>query len=148
MKLTKTKRNIFYVAGIVDIVVTNEDQQVGILVDGYTFQEAPLFSFILPTAGKISGGTEVTIIGNDFDSGGSVTIGGVTCTDFIFNDSTSITCTTVHDILDGAETVDIVIMNSDGQKVTAIGAYSYQAAPSLTALSSRPSRPESIEQEP
>ncbi len=122
-----------HVAGIVDIVVTNEDQQVGILVDGYTFQEAPLFSFILPTAGKISGGTEVTIIGNYFDSAASVTIGGVTCTDFIFNDSTSIACTTGDHTTAG--TVDIVIMNSDGQEVTAIGAYSYQAAPSLTSLS-------------
>jgi hypothetical protein len=61
---------------------------------------------IKPTSGSSAGGTAVTIRGTNFESGATVTFGGVAATNVVVQDSTKIFCTTpAH----AAGDVDVVV---------------------------------------
>ncbi|MFQ5454781.1 MAG: FG-GAP-like repeat-containing protein [Nitrospirota bacterium] len=62
-------------SGQVDIVVTNPDGQTGLLSSGFIYVPPPEVAEILPPAGREAGGTILTIKGNGFIKGASVTIG-------------------------------------------------------------------------
>jgi len=54
-------------AGLVDVVITNEDLQSATLTNGFTFTELPpTVSEIAPNNGPVGGGTNVTITGTNF----------------------------------------------------------------------------------
>jgi plastocyanin len=64
-------------------------------------------SDVSPPAGTIAGGTQITITGVGFDSGATVTVGGVAATNVNVVNSTTIRATTpAH----AAGTVDVVVM--------------------------------------
>jgi phospholipase C len=74
----------------------------------------PGISSISPATGSTQGGTAVTIIGTNFQTGATVTIGGVKLTNATVR-STTIQGTTPAHVAGGA---DIVVTNPDGQHAT------------------------------
>lgn len=121
-----------HAAGSVIVTVTNTDGQYGSANGAYTYLAAPAVTSISPTAGALAGGTSVTLTGSGFLSGATVSIGGVTCTSPNVVSSTSITCTTgAH----AAGVTSAIVTNSDTQTGTGSNLYTYQPAPTVTAVS-------------
>ncbi|MBL7716286.1 MAG: putative Ig domain-containing protein [Bdellovibrionales bacterium] len=82
----------------------------------------PSVSSIFPKGGSTAGGTPITITGNYFQPGATVTIGGVACTSPNVVSGTQLTCTS------GANTSgmkSIVVTNVDSQAGTLTNAYLY-----------------------
>jgi hypothetical protein len=119
-------------AGAVNVVITNTDTQSATGTNAYTYQAAPGFSSIAPTAGALAGGTAVTINGSGFLSRATVVIGGSLCGSLTVVNSGQITCTTsAH----AAGAVDVMIANTDSQSNAAgNAAYTYQAAPGFSSI--------------
>ena len=118
-------------SGLKSATVTNPDTQSTTLASAYSYNAAPSVALILPNAGPLAGGTAVTITGSGFLSGASVMIGGSVCTGPIVASATSITCTTSSH---GAGTATIVVTNTDSQFGSLTNGYSYNAAPTFTAI--------------
>ena len=62
-----------YPAGTVDVIVTNPSGLSDTLSNGLTFLSHPDVTFINPSSGTELGGTSVTIVGSNFQSGLTVT---------------------------------------------------------------------------
>ena len=77
-------------------------------------QRLPLSVF--PTSGTPSGGTNLSIIGTDFQSGATVTIGGVAAGNVVFNNSNSISATSP--LLPAGTVNDLTVANLDGSEGT------------------------------
>jgi hypothetical protein len=87
---------------------------------------APLVSGVTPASGTTRGGTNVTIAGNDFQSGAAVTFGGTAATGVVVNSANSITAVTpVHT----AGPVDVRVTNPNSQAGTLTGGFLYVAPP-------------------
>lgn len=83
---------------------------------------APTVLAVEPTSGPTIGGTSVTISGSNFQSGASVSLGGVPATDVVVVGPTTITATTCsHE----AGTVTIVVTNPDLQTATLPDSFSF-----------------------
>ena len=123
-----------HLAGAVDVEITNPDTQTGTLAGGYTYQDAPTVSSVVPLTGPLAGGTSVTITGTGFLTSGttSVDLGGNTCSSVMVNSPTQITCTTSAN---SAGVVNISITNPDTQTDTLTGGYTYQVAPAISSVS-------------
>ncbi|MDQ0872138.1 hypothetical protein QFZ77_000797 [Paenibacillus sp. V4I3] len=115
-------------AGAVDVRVVNPDGQQATLTGGYTFiapPATPAVSQITPNSGSTLGGEAVTINGSDFVDGVKVYFGSnVVTVDTV--QSTKITLTTPSA---PAGTVDVRVVNPDGQQVTLTGGYTFIAPP-------------------
>ncbi len=121
-----------HAAGAVDVTVTNTDAQAATLPASFTYRVPPILSSIAPTAGALAGATSVTLTGTNFLNGATVTIGGSACTSVNFVSSTTITCNTPSH---AAATVDVTLTNPDTQFSTLTSSYTYEAAPTVTAIS-------------
>lgn len=119
-------------AGPAGVTVVNGDGQITTLAAAYTYLNPPTYSSVSPNAGTLSGGTTITITGNSFFTNPIVYIDGVVCNSINLVDATTITCQTPPG---AAGAVDVVIENADGQTVTGVGAYTYQAAPTVASIS-------------
>ena len=122
--------------GLKDVVVTNTLTSLNsTLANAYTYQAAPSFTSIFPTAGNIAGGTTVTVVGAGFDTvnGITVAIGGSSCGAISSLSATGFTCVTTAR---AAGTVSTVITNNDGdlQNVSAFASYTYQPGPTVSGL--------------
>lgn len=110
-------------AGAIDgnvVVTTGTGSSNGVLFD--VAAVAPTVSGISPSYGPTAGGTNVTVTGTNFASGATVTLGGVSTTNVVVVDSTTITCTTgAH----ASGVVDVVVTNPDTQSGTLTGGYTY-----------------------
>jgi hypothetical protein len=94
----------------------------------------PAVSLVSPSSGNVAGGTSVTIAGVDFRSGATVKFGGAAATNVVFQDSTAITAMTpAH----AAGSVDVVVINPDGQTGTKAAGFTYLATPPM--ITSHPS---------
>jgi hypothetical protein len=121
-----------HAAGVISVVVTNPDTQIGTGSGLFTYANGPTISAISPTGGALAGGTAVTISGSGFVAGATVSIGGSPATGVAFVSATSLTATTpTH----AAGAVDIVVANPDGQTGTGTGLYTYAPAPSVSTIS-------------
>ena len=91
---------------------------------------APVIDSIAPSTGSTSGGTNVVITGSGFQNGATVTFGGVAATNVTVS-STQITATTpAH----AAGSVNVVVLNPDGQSFTAPNGFTYSnCAPVITS---------------
>lgn len=127
---TLTCTTTAHAAGAVTVTVI-VDSQSGALANGYTYEAAPTVTSVSPVAGALAGGTTLTITGTDFISGAAVDLGGSACT-VSATTATSITCTTTAHV---AGAVGVKVTNPDTQTNTLAGAYTYQAAPTVTAVS-------------
>jgi hypothetical protein len=121
--------------GVVDVIVTNADNQFGTLSNSYTYAAAPTVTAISPSFGLSAGGTAVTITGTNFENDvlTNISIGGATCLTPTIT-STSITCTTSSR---AAAAVDVVVTNPDSQAGTLALGFNYTslAAPTVSGIS-------------
>ena len=115
-----------------DVVVTNMDPATGIidsgsgsstLSAGYTFLAAPSISQVSPSSGTVSGGTQITVTGSNFQSGASVFIGGQQATRVSASGTTGITVATPAGATTG--TSQVTVVNPDGQ-ISNPWIYTYQ----------------------
>ncbi|WP_338868383.1 IPT/TIG domain-containing protein [Myxococcus stipitatus] len=117
-----------HAAGTVDVVVRNADGQEGSLRGGFTYEAAPapVLTGLSPVRGPGNGGTTVTLSGDGFAPGASVTFGGVAASRVEVASPSSLTATTpAH----AAGVVAVTVTNPDGQGTTLPGAFTYEAAP-------------------
>ena len=118
-----------HAAGVVNVVVTTPGGPVT-GTSAYTYTAVPTFTSIAPAAGKIAGGTSVTITGTGFTGATAVTLDGIPATGVSVVSGNSITATTpAH----AAGAVDVVITTPNGT-ATGPGAYTYAAVPTFTSI--------------
>ncbi len=114
----------------VDMVVTNGDGQVVLVADAFTYTDGsgPLIDSVSPATGSEAGGTQLTITGANYATGGSlsVTVDGQAATGVTVDSATQITAITPSGTAGSA--VDVVVVNGDGQDVTATDVFTYQGA--------------------
>src|SRR5947209_5275844 len=114
-------------AGTIDVVVTNPDGQSGSLIAGFTYNvPGPSIASINPDNGPTSGNTLVTIAGSGFQSGATVTIGGVAAASVTVVDSTTITARTpLGPANEQLGKKDVVVTNPNLTKATLPQAFQY-----------------------
>ncbi|MCU1347524.1 MAG: hypothetical protein JWO56_554 [Acidobacteria bacterium] len=127
-----------HAAGSVAVTVTNPDAQSATSSVTYIVP-GPSMASVSPASGPNSGGTALTILGNGFLPGATVTIGTRTATAVTVVDSSTITATTplgpANEQIGIAQ--DVTVRNSDGTTATKSGAFIYTLAP-LTISSISP----------
>lgn len=80
-------------------------------------------SSVSPTSGLTTGGTKLTIAGTGFQSGATVSLGGIAATSVTVVGSTSITAVApAH----AAGTVNLTVTNPNGQSATLVNAYTFK----------------------
>tara|TARA_R110002072_G_scaffold276051_1_gene437383 strand:- start:111990 stop:116984 length:4995 start_codon:yes stop_codon:yes gene_type:complete len=119
-------------AGTYDVVVTNPDTQIGTLAGSFTYIAAPTLTSVTLSAGPVGGGAIINLVGTNFVSGATITVGGSTCTVPTFVNAISMTCVTPAL---AAGTYDVVVTNPDTQTGTLVNSYTTQAAPTVTVVS-------------
>ena len=119
--------------GSVNVVVTNPDGQSATLTGGFTFKAAaPIISAVSPSSGPISGATAVTVTGQNFASGATVSFGGARATSVVVSPTKITANTPAH----AQGSVNVVVTNPDGQSATRTGGFTFGApAPILTGVS-------------
>ena len=94
---------------------------------------APTLTTDSPTSGPTTGGTSVTLTGQNFASGATVTFGGAAATSVVVVSATQITAKTPPH---AQGTVNVVVTNLDGQNATLAGGFTFvAAAPTVTSVS-------------
>jgi hypothetical protein len=116
-------------AGVGDVVVIGPDAQRGTLPNGYTYVPPPAIHAINPAAGGTSGGTPVTIQGQDFQVGLNVTFGGTAAVIAAVTANTINLTTPAHP----RGRVDVVVTNPDLQADTSVDGFEYRP-PVVTAI--------------
>ena len=124
-------------AGSYPFTVSNFDAQSGTRSATFTYDPAPNIVSINKVDSRLSGGSTLTITGNDFidpsPSLPNITIGGSPCTSSAFTNTTTLTCVIPPGT---AGLADIVVTNPDGQTSTLSGgAFQYRDEPSIDSLS-------------
>lgn len=120
-----------HAAGMVSITVTNSDDQSSSLANAYRYVDPrSAISSITPISGPVAGGNDVTIDGNDFQSGARVTFDSVESTSVTFDGAGQL-----HAVVPthAAGSVNLVVINPDGQ-ASAPTTYTYVAAPVVTSV--------------
>lgn len=87
----------------------------------------PIVSAVSPQVGPNSGGTTITISGQNFQSGASVTVGGAPCTNVSVVSATQITCTTPAKAATCGLTA-VAIQNPSGLAAMRGDLFAYQSA--------------------
>jgi hypothetical protein len=101
---------------------SGQGQTPAVLIDGYFYVPPPEIVSIQPNEGPIRGGTLITITGNFFQSGATITIGGLSCGNVVFVDAQHLTCVVpAH----APGRVDVTVTNPDGQSDTLVRGYNY-----------------------
>ncbi|HEX3526366.1 MAG TPA: M12 family metallo-peptidase [Thermoanaerobaculia bacterium] len=88
-------------------------------------------SAISPASGLTSGGTAVTITGNSFVTGATLTIGGSPATSVVVNSATKITAVTPPH---ATGKVNVVVTNPDTSNATLTNSFFYTPPPALSDL--------------
>jgi hypothetical protein len=87
--------------------------------DQFTYTNGPVVTGVSPRTGPSTGGTRVTITGQQFTGNGPVTVrfGGAGASNVVVNSSTSISATSPP----GSGIVDVTVQNNAGQSVLSAG---------------------------
>jgi len=122
-----------HAAGPVIVTVTNPDLQSAGITNAFSYlAPAPTVVNVSPDSGPAAGGTLITIAGNDFASGATVSVGGTPATTVNVLNSTSIRATTsAH----AAGAVTVVVTNPDAQSGVSNSAFTYVSPPFVTSVS-------------
>jgi hypothetical protein len=121
-----------HAAGVVNVTVRNPDNQTGTLSSGFTYNAAPTIKDVTPNTGPAGGGTPVTLTGGNYQSGATVSFGGVNSTAVTFINGTELhALTPAH----AAGAVNVVVTNPDSQSATLSGGFSYNVAPTIASAS-------------
>jgi actin-like ATPase involved in cell morphogenesis len=114
-------------SGTVDVIVTNPDDQKGVLADGFTYAPGPpppTITEVDPVVGKPVAG--VDIYGSGFVYTPTVEFGrGNEATSVIFRTTTHVYAV----VPPGTGVVDVIIANPDGQEAVLPGGFSYSPGP-------------------
>jgi len=123
-----------HAAGRVDVVVTNPGGRSGRLIGGYTYALIagglpPLIASVSPSVGTRGGGGSITIRGDGFEPGVIVKFDSTPLTTFRFGANS----TTLHAQAPAhvVGSVDVIVVNPDGQATTLRGGYKYAEMGSL-----------------
>jgi IPT/TIG domain len=84
---------------------------------------APILTTVSPTSGPTTGGTSVTLTGQNFASGATVTFGGTAATSVVVVSTTQMTAKTPPR---AKGSVNVVVTNSDGQSATLATGFTYR----------------------
>lgn len=98
----------------------------------FTYQTAPTLSWIGPNSGPAGSANSVQITGTNFAAGSTVTFGGAAASNVSVVSNTQITA---HTPAGAAGTVNVVVTNSSGVASAAPLPYTFNPAPSLSAIS-------------
>lgn len=109
-------------SGTVPITVTDPDAQSASLPSGFTYTSGPVVSSISPNSGPVTGGTTVKILGSGFQTGASVTFGGIAANSVTLVSSTEIQAVSP---VSSAGTISIGVTNADLQIATLASAFTY-----------------------
>lgn len=121
------------VAGPTVVVVRNPDGQAASLSAGYAYVgDGPMVTTVTPDAGSAGGGTVVTINGDGFVKGATVTFGTTAATKVVYVSAYELTATAPAGV-EGA--VDIAVANPSTAPAVLSGAFSYLAPGSPTVAS-------------
>ena len=117
-------------AGSADVVVTNPDGKSDTLAGGFTYIKPPppMLTRVDPNRDMVVGGVNVTIIGENFQDGATVTIGGKAASNVIFVSSTELTVEVPAGV---AGSVDVIATNPDGESDTLANGFTYTEVPQL-----------------
>ena len=129
-----------HAAGVVDVVVTNPDAQLGTLTAGFTYVvPTPTVTSIAPDTGPTSGNTPVTIHGTNLLSAVGVKIGGIAATNVKVVDATTITAMTPLGPANEQVAVkkDVVVLFPNDATATLAAAFQY-TKPALTVTQVTP----------
>jgi hypothetical protein len=115
-------------------VVTNPGGQSGTLANGFSFvAPAPKVTGVSPASGTTAGGSAVTLTGQNFASGATVTFGGAAATSVVVVSATQITAKTPPH---AQGSVNVTVTNPGGQSGTLAGGFTFVAlAPVVTSVS-------------
>ena len=115
-------------AGNADVVVINPDGKSDTLTGGFTYTEPPppTLTDIEPDNDVVAGGATIQIIGENFQDGATVTIGGNAISNVIFISPTELTVEVPPGV---AGSADVVVINPDGKSDTLAGGFTYIETP-------------------
>ena len=113
------------------VAVTNPDGQRGVLLNAFRYRLPPEVTSVTPPFGPAAGGTMLTLTGNAFVSGATVTIGGVAATNVTVVNPSTLTLTTPAGMAGPAV---IVVTNPDLQSVTLTNRFTYIVGPTLASV--------------
>ncbi|REJ96181.1 MAG: hypothetical protein DWQ34_04640 [Planctomycetota bacterium] len=109
-----------------DVQVTNPDGQFATQAGGFVYTSPPplipTIASVTPNTGPAVGGTSVTISGSGFETGATVTFGGVPAPSVTVSSSTSINCMTPPNVTGGC---DVKVTNPNTQSATQAGGFIY-----------------------
>jgi hypothetical protein len=114
-------------AGEVVITVANPDGREAKLTTPFVYTPLPVvITSITPNTDRITGGVAVTIVGENFQEGAKVAIGGNEASDVVFVSPTELTAKAPAGV---AGSADVVVTNPDGQSATLKGGFTYTHLP-------------------
>lgn len=119
----------------VDVIITNPDETSVTVSDGFTYVLGPEITSVAPNKGLTLGGENVTLSGNHFIDGAKVYFNNTLVPSTLVSNS-EISLTTPSWPI--AETVNVKLVNPDGQEVTLNSGYQY-VYPKPVILSITPS---------
>jgi len=92
----------------------------------------PSVNSISPATGSTAGGTNITILGSNFQALATVTVGTNAATNVVVESTTRLTARTPSSTTAGAK--DVVVANPDFQSTTSQNAFTYVFPPSVSSL--------------
>ena len=114
--------------GAADVTAVNPDGQVGTLKGGFLYLAPPSITALKPTEGPETGGTPVTVYGTAFYQGVKVLFDGQASPQVTMASSAQLVALApAH----APGPVDVVVENVDGQKGTAVGAFTFKGVANL-----------------
>jgi len=114
-----------HTAGTVTVQVTTADGESTSLPSGFTYtSSSATITSVSPISGPANGGTAVTVSGNNFQSGASVSFGGLAASSITVSNSTTIKATTpTH----SSGPVTVTVTNPDGQSATLSSGFAFHS---------------------
>jgi LPXTG-motif cell wall-anchored protein len=106
--------------------------------DVFTYAVRPVVTSSSPSAGPVTGGTSVTIIGTGFTGATAVEFGTTPTTNFVVNSDTSITAISIAAVTGPGSTVNVTV-DTPGGSALQVGTAIFRFAPIPTVTSVGPS---------
>jgi len=119
-----------HVAGEVPVCVTDANTEEGCKPAAFTYVAVPVLISVAPIEGAEAGGTKVTITGERFSAGATVTFGGVAATKVVRVSATEITAETPAHV---AGAVAVCVTDAGGKECL-LNAFTYVAVPVLISV--------------
>jgi len=123
-------------AGVKDVVARNRDGQKATLEDAFTYNLAPVITKVIPDNGRLAGGTEIIIQGSGFLPGAKV---------FFSTDTGTLMTAPSAQVMSGNIITaitplgkpgpkDIIVHNTDAQRVILTDGFTYNPLPTITHI--------------